>query len=118
MYGWTWSSLRSSQRVRSGLARCRTGTRWALANASTSRRNRLPIFSITAGDAMGWPRCRQNWLTLAADLHVGDVGIQVEAVDAGEVEADVTVEHVVDVHHAGHPQMMRARGPALPARQA
>ena len=28
-----------------------------------SRRNRLPIFSITAGDAMGWPRCRQNWLT-------------------------------------------------------
>ena len=55
---------------------------------------------------------------LAADLHVGDVGVQVEPVDARHVEADMTVEHVVDVHHAGHPQMMRARGPALPARQA
>jgi hypothetical protein len=29
----------------------------------------------------------------------------------------VAVEHVVDVHNVCHVQIMRARGPALPARQ-
>jgi hypothetical protein len=33
---------------------------------------------------------------------LGTKGVQVEVVDTGDVETDVTVEHVVDVHNAGH----------------
>lgn len=44
----------------------------AFANASTSRRNRLPIFSITAGDEIGIPRCsRQNRSTWAPTCNLG-----------------------------------------------
>ena len=39
---------------------------------------------------------------LTTHLQVRDVGVQIQPVDAGEVEADMTVEHVVDVRHAGH----------------
>jgi hypothetical protein len=36
---------------------------------------------------------------LAADLQVGDVGVEVDAVQAIQVQRDVTVEDIVDVHH-------------------
>ena len=55
-------------------------------------------------------------LHLVADLEIGDVHVQVEPVHALDVEDHVTLEHVIDVHHAGHPHSVRARGTALPAR--
>src|SRR6266571_4693216 len=39
---------------------------------------------------------------LAADLQVGDVGVEVDAVQAIQVQCHVTVEDIVDVHHTGH----------------
>jgi hypothetical protein len=36
---------------------------------------------------------------LAADLQVGDVGVEVDAVQAVQVKCHVTVEDIVDVHH-------------------
>ena len=36
---------------------------------------------------------------LPADLQVGDVGVEVDAVQAVNVECHVTVEDIVDVHH-------------------
>ncbi|HEY3193670.1 MAG TPA: hypothetical protein VGK42_00365 [Candidatus Dormibacteraeota bacterium] len=39
---------------------------------------------------------------LAADLQVGDVGVEVDAVQAIQVEGDVTVEDIVDVDHHRH----------------
>ena len=55
--GRTWSSLRSSQRRRSGFFRCSTGIPCAAANALTSRRKRLPICANSAGEGTGLPRC-------------------------------------------------------------
>ena len=59
----------------------------------------------------------ENGHDLAAHLQVRHIGVQIQPVDAVHVQADMTVEHLVDVHHAGHTHSMRARGPALPARQ-
>jgi hypothetical protein len=39
---------------------------------------------------------------LAANLEVGHVGVEVEAVEAVEVEQDMAVEDVVDVRELGH----------------
>ena len=39
---------------------------------------------------------------LPADLQVGDVGVEVDAVQAIQVERDVAVEDVVDVRHHRH----------------
>jgi hypothetical protein len=39
---------------------------------------------------------------LAADLQVRDVGVEVDAVQAIQVERDVAVQDVVDVHHRRH----------------
>ena len=54
---------------------------------------------------------------LPADLQIGHVRVQVEPVHAGEVERNMALEHVIDVHHAGHRTSLVAGGPALPARQ-
>jgi len=51
---------------------------------------------------------------LTTHLEVGDVGVEVQPVHALDVEDHMTLEHVVDVHHAGHPHSVRARGSALP----
>ena len=51
---------------------------------------------------------RQEGHHLTTHLEIGHVGIQVEPVDAGKVEAHMTVQHVVDVHHTGHPHSVRA----------
>jgi hypothetical protein len=39
---------------------------------------------------------------LAADLQVGDVGVEIDAIQAIQVERYVAVEDVVDVHHRRH----------------
>ena len=39
---------------------------------------------------------------LRADLHVGHIGIEIQPIDTRHVERDMTVEHLVDIHHAGH----------------
>jgi hypothetical protein len=39
---------------------------------------------------------------LAADLQVGDLGVEVDAIQAIQVERYVAVEDVVDVHHRRH----------------
>jgi len=54
------------------------------------------------GGRYGLAEVPAELVDLPAHLQVRDVGVQVEAVDAGDVEPDVAVEHVVDVHHAGH----------------
>jgi hypothetical protein len=54
---------------------------------------------------------------LTTDGHVRNVGVQIEAVDTGEIETDMTVQHVIDVRHARHEASVHARGLALPARQ-
>ena len=44
----------------------------AAANALTSRRNRLPIFSMIAGDGIGLPRCSsKNHLTCPPTCRFG-----------------------------------------------
>jgi hypothetical protein len=56
---------------------------------------------------------------LAADLQVGDVGVEVEAVQAIQVERDVAVEDVVDVHHRrhiDHPTVRTASDPSGPTK--
>lgn len=45
---------------------------------------------------------------LAAHLEVGDIGVEVEAVDAFHLQGDVAVEEVVDVHWAVHEQWYSA----------
>ena len=73
------------------------------AKAFTSRRKRLPIFSSSAGEGIGKPRCcGEEGHHLPAHLQIGDVGVQVEPVDAVQLEADMTLEHVIDVRHARH----------------
>jgi len=39
---------------------------------------------------------------LAADLQVGDVGVEVDAIQAVQVERYVAVQDLVDVHHRRH----------------
>ena len=71
-YGRTWSSLRSSQRERSGFFKYRIGMFFVAAKPFTSRRKRLPIFSITAGEAIGLPRCSlQNRSTCPPTCRLG-----------------------------------------------
>jgi len=41
---------------------------------------------------------------LPTDRHVRDVGVEIQAVDAGKVQTHVAVQHVVDVCHARHGQ--------------
>ena len=39
---------------------------------------------------------------LTTYLQIGNVGVEQQAVDAVDLQTDVTVEHVVDVHNACH----------------
>jgi hypothetical protein len=52
----SWSSLRSSQRVRSGFLKCKTGISCSSAKLLTAERKRVPIACITAGEVTGSPR--------------------------------------------------------------
>ena len=53
---------------------------------------------------------------LARHLEVGNVSVQIEPVDAGKVEAHMSLEHFIDVCHTRHATSVPARGSALPAR--
>jgi hypothetical protein len=57
---------------------------------------------------------------LAADLQVGDVGVEVDAVQAIQVERYVAVEDVVDVHHRHHmtTPTVRTASDSLPDQRA
>jgi len=57
-------------------------------------------------------------LDLTAHLKNRHIRVQVEPIDALELESDMTVEDIVDVHHVRHGRRDSARGPALPDRQA
>src|SRR5438309_2287634 len=63
----------------------------------------------------GLPEVTTELLHLAADLEVGNVGVEVEPVDAGQVEGDVTVQDLVDVDHTRHDTSVDARGRACPS---
>jgi hypothetical protein len=39
---------------------------------------------------------------LRPDLEIRDIRVQIQPVDARHVQSDMTVQHVVDVHHVGH----------------
>ena len=72
-------------RLRSGFFKWRMGTSWSWAKASTSRRNRFPIFSISAGEAIGLAQVAAKSLNLTTNLQVGDVRVEIETIDAGQV---------------------------------
>jgi hypothetical protein len=57
---------------------------------------------------------------LAADLQVGDIGVEVEAVQAIQVERDVAVQDLVDVHHRRHIDhpTVRTASDSLPERRS
>src|SRR5262249_27781 len=59
----------------------------------------------------------QEVVDLRPDLQAGHVGVQIQPVDALHLQGHMTVEHVVDIHHARHRTSVVARGPAEPARQ-
>jgi hypothetical protein len=46
---------------------------------------------------------------LAADLQFGDVGIQIDTIQALEVEHDVATEDLVDIAHRCHTRHLRSR---------
>ena len=54
---------------------------------------------------------------LAAHLQPRDIGVQVEPVDAIELEADVAVQKLLDVDHQRYALRHSAQQPALSARQ-
>jgi len=39
---------------------------------------------------------------LPAHLQVGHVGVEMHSIEAFEIQRDVSIEQVVDPHHAGH----------------
>src|SRR5579859_1988838 len=46
---------------------------------------------------------------LTADLQVGDVPIEVDPVEALQIQCDMAVEYIVDIDHLGHPATSRYR---------
>ena len=56
---------------------------------------------------------------LPTDLQVRQVRVQIQPVDALDLERHMTLEHVVDVRHVRHRWMVNAKGrlcrPGLPA---
>ena len=55
---------------------------------------------------------------LSADLEVGNVCVQVDAVEAIEVQKRVPVEHIVDVDHVCHGCHLQLMRPASASRMA
>ncbi len=64
----------------------------AVAHALEEGRRRDRVAEVSAEEADN----------LAADLQVGDVGVEVDAVEAVQIEHDMAIEHVVDVREVGH----------------
>jgi hypothetical protein len=57
---------------------------------------------------------------LAADLQVGDVGVEVDAIQAIQVERYVAVQDLVDIHHRRHIDhpTVRTASDSLPERRS
>jgi hypothetical protein len=53
----------------------------------------------------------QELVDLRPDLQVRHIGVEVEPVDALHLQRDVTVEHLVDVHHLAHHGERALTGP-------
>ena len=71
----------------------RIGIPWASANRLTSRRKRLPMLPSSAADGIGLPRCPvMNRADLTADLQIRHVRVEVQPIDAVDLERDMTVE--------------------------
>ena len=51
---------------------------------------------------------------MPAQLQRRQVRVQVQPVDAFDLERHVTLEHIVDVRHARHPRMVNAKGGLRP----
>lgn len=47
---------------------------------------------------------------LPADLQRRDVRVQIQPVDALDLERHIALQHVVDVRHARHSRMVNAKG--------
>jgi hypothetical protein len=86
--------------LRASLAKRTTGIWWVAANRSTAARNALPILGNSAGGGDRVAKMPgEKHHHLARDLQVRHVGVEVDAVQALQVEAHVAVEHVVEVAH-------------------
>ena len=77
---------------------------------------------MIAGDGIGLPRCSsKNRLTCPPTCRIGHVRVQVEPIDALHLQPDMTIEHLVDVHHRGHHPSVRPppsrRPPTRPRRR-
>jgi len=51
---------------------------------------------------------------LTGHLQTRDVRVQQQPIDALDLERHVTLEHVIDVHHARHNRMVNAKGGLCP----
>ena len=72
------------------------------AKASTAWRKRLPMRLNRAGEHLVAQVLGQERDHLAADLQVGDIGVEVDAIQALQVQRYMTVQDLVDVHHPPH----------------
>jgi len=60
-----------------------------------------------AGEATGLPRCWvKKVITLPADLQLWDIAVEVDTIQAVEVQDDMTLEHIIDVEHLGHDHLL------------
>src|SRR5438445_12946992 len=58
----------------------------------------------------------QEPLHLRTDLQVRDIRVQIQPIDALDLQRDMAVEDITDVHNTRHAPQAVASGPALPAR--
>ena len=56
-------------------------------------------------------------LDLTTHLQVGHVRVQIQTIDTVDLQADVTIEHLVDVHHGGHAHDDAPTSPPRPPSQ-
>src|SRR6478609_990322 len=76
---------------------------WSAANSATALRNRSPIFSRIAGDGIGNPKRGQKAHHLPGHLQTGHPSVEVNPVEALQIQTHVPIEDVVHGHHArGH----------------
>ncbi len=99
--------VQSQQRDRVVLGEGLDLTAEAVADLVHHRRRGDGHAQVVAQEVGHLPRRLEPW----------HVGVEIEPIDAFELQGHVPVEYVVDVHCAGHAYSVPARGTALPARQ-
>jgi hypothetical protein len=83
--------------LRWSLSKRTTGMWLPTANRVTAARNRSPIWLNSTGEGIGLPRCRvKKGHDLPAHLQVGDLPVEVDAVQALKVQHHVPVQHLAD----------------------